>query len=291
MDEQRIRHIVEAALLAAGRPLAIADLERLFSGDAEAPPRDAIRRALAALAEDCEQRPLALQEVASGFRLQIRSTFEPWVARLWDEKPPRYSRALLETLAIIAYRQPITRSEIEEIRGVSVSTQIMRTLGEREWIRAVILPDDLILGEPCLGEMCAAFDPDRMKCLIAAQEVPRDEVESYGIFDLTDPSTTSPVMEARTLVEKPGSAEAPSTFAAVGRYVLSEDVWPLLAEAGPGADGEIQLTDAIAKLGGLHAFRFSGRRFDCGSKEGWFAATQAYRQSRIDADGPATAAE
>lgn len=137
MDDERLRRILEAALLAAGRPLSIGDLERLFEGDAERPPRDSIRRALAGLAEDWSDRSLVLREVASGFRAQVRDDYEPWVARLWEEKPPRYSRALLETLAIIAYRQPVTRSEVEDIRGVSVSTQIMRTLQEREWVRVV----------------------------------------------------------------------------------------------------------------------------------------------------------
>ncbi len=137
MENEQIKSILEAALLGAGRPLSLNDFERLFAGDADAPPRNAIRAALAELAEDWEGRCLALQEVASGFRAQVRQEYEPWVARLWDEKPPRYSRALLETLAIIAYRQPITRSEIEDIRGVSVTTQIIRTLDEREWVRVV----------------------------------------------------------------------------------------------------------------------------------------------------------
>ncbi len=137
MENEQIKPILEAALLAAGRPLSLNDFEQLFAGDADAPPRNGIRAALAELAQDWEDRCLALQEVASGFRAQVRQEYEPWVARLWDEKPPRYSRALLETLAIIAYRQPITRSEIEDIRGVSVSTQIIRTLDEREWVRVV----------------------------------------------------------------------------------------------------------------------------------------------------------
>lgn len=132
-----IKRILEAALLVAGRPLAITDFEKLFGGSTEAPPRNAIRSALAELAADWSGRSLVLQEVASGWRAQVGSEFEPWIARLWDEKPPRYSRALLETLAIIAYRQPMTRSEIEDIRGVSVSSQIIRTLTEREWIRVV----------------------------------------------------------------------------------------------------------------------------------------------------------
>lgn len=137
MESERLKQILEAALLAAGRPLSLNDLEAVFTDDAEAPGRDAIRAALAELAEDWEPRSLALQQVASGYRAQVRSEFEPWLARLWEEKPPRYSRALLETLAVIAYRQPITRPEIEEIRGVSISTQIMRTLEERAWVRIV----------------------------------------------------------------------------------------------------------------------------------------------------------
>lgn len=137
METERLKRILEATLLAAGRPLSVADLESILAADSEPPPRDAIRRALAELGEEWSARSLVLQEVASGFRAQVRDEFEPWVARLWEEKPPRYSRALLETLAIIAYRQPVTRSEIEDIRGVSVSTQIMRTLSERDWIRVV----------------------------------------------------------------------------------------------------------------------------------------------------------
>jgi segregation and condensation protein B len=137
LDSSRLKQILEAALLAAGRPLAIADLESLFEGDDERPGRDEIRAALGELATDWESGSMALQQVASGYRAQVRAEFEPWLRHLWDEKPPRYSRALLETLAIIAYRQPITRPEIEDIRGVSISTQIMRTLQERDWVRVV----------------------------------------------------------------------------------------------------------------------------------------------------------
>lgn len=137
MENTRLKQILEAALLAAGRPLSLAELESMFTDGGEAPERDAIRAALAEIADDWQSRSLALQQVASGWRAQVRTEFEPWLARLWEEKPPRYSRALLETLAVIAYRQPITRPEIEEIRGVSISTQIMRTLQERQWVRVV----------------------------------------------------------------------------------------------------------------------------------------------------------
>jgi segregation and condensation protein B len=128
--------IVEAALLAAGKPLTVAQLGALFE-DHERPSNDEIRAALADARERCEGRGYELVEVASGFRFQVREQFSQWVTRLWQERPQKYSRALLETLALIAYRQPITRGEIEEIRGVAVSTNIIRTLHEREWIRAV----------------------------------------------------------------------------------------------------------------------------------------------------------
>ncbi|WP_018231603.1 SMC-Scp complex subunit ScpB [Thioalkalivibrio thiocyanodenitrificans] len=136
MDHDLLKKIIEGALLAANRPLSVEQLERLFEGDGH-PDRAAIRSALGQLSEDCDDRGYELKEVASGFRFQVRETVAPWVSRLWEERPPRYTRALLETLALIAYRQPITRAEIEEIRGVAVSTQIVRTLTEREWVRVV----------------------------------------------------------------------------------------------------------------------------------------------------------
>ena len=128
--------ILEAALLAAGRPLSLADLENLF-GEAERPPPGDFRRALTELAEDCRSRPIELIQVASGYRLQVRQAFSPWVSRLFEARGDRYSRALLETLSIIAYRQPATRGDIEDIRGVAVSASIIDTLLERGWIRAV----------------------------------------------------------------------------------------------------------------------------------------------------------
>ncbi|WP_136253659.1 SMC-Scp complex subunit ScpB [Onishia niordana] len=128
--------ILEAALLAAGEPLSTERLESLFD-DHERPPRGDLREALGRLGERLESGALELVETASGFQLRIRQRLSPWVSRLWDERPQRYSRALLETLALIAYRQPVTRGDIEEVRGVAVSTSIMRTLTERGWIRVV----------------------------------------------------------------------------------------------------------------------------------------------------------
>lgn len=136
MSEQGIKHIVEAVLMAAGKPLNLDQILAVF-GDGERPERDALRAALAELQQDYAERGLELVEVASGYRMQVTQDMEPWVSRLTEDKPARYSRALLETLALVAYRQPITRGEIEDIRGVSVSTSIMKTLQEREWVRIV----------------------------------------------------------------------------------------------------------------------------------------------------------
>ena len=136
MDTTNLKRILEAALLASPHPLSLPQLGSLFS-DAEQPGPEAIAQAIEALILDDEHRGVALVEVASGFRYQVRADVHPWVARLWTERPGKYSRALLETLALIAYRQPITRPEIEQIRGVMVSSNIIRTLEEREWIRVV----------------------------------------------------------------------------------------------------------------------------------------------------------
>jgi len=136
MEATEIKHFVEAALLAAGRPLSIDQLQNLFDGRT-APEKAEIRQAIASLNEEYEERGIVVAEVASGFRMQIRSTMADRLQKLWEDRPPRYSRALFETLALIAYRQPITRGDIEDIRGVSVSSNIMRQLLERDWIRVV----------------------------------------------------------------------------------------------------------------------------------------------------------
>ncbi|WP_208454482.1 UTP--glucose-1-phosphate uridylyltransferase [Jannaschia marina] len=142
----------------------------------------------------------------------------------------------------------------------------------------VILPDDLMLGPPCLAEMADAFVPGDMRSLIAAQEVPRDRVSSYGIFDCTPGEAAA--TPARGLVEKPDPDDAPSRLAAVGRYVLDPSVFDTLRDTEPGTGGEIQLTDAIASTGAIHAFRFSGTRFDCGNPDGIVDATLAVQQMR-----------
>lgn len=137
MEHDKLKQIIEAALMAAGSALKLDQIMSLFEGDETPPGEEEVLAAIHGLMEDCAQRGVELKEVSSGFRFQARQEFSPWVQRLWEERPQRYSRALLETLALIAYRQPITRAEIEEVRGVSVSSTIIKTLQEREWIRVV----------------------------------------------------------------------------------------------------------------------------------------------------------
>jgi segregation and condensation protein B len=137
MDETEIKYVIEAALLAAGRPLTLDRLAELFTSKGPGVERATLKRVLDALATDYAGRGIELAEVSSGYRIQVRRTMSDWLMPLWEEKAPRYTRALLETLALVAYRQPITRAEIEEVRGVVVSTNIMRTLLERGWVRVV----------------------------------------------------------------------------------------------------------------------------------------------------------
>jgi segregation and condensation protein B len=136
MNDQYVRNVIEAALLAAGRPLASDELVTLFD-ERDGSNADEVRAAIDALRSDYETRGLELVEVASGYRIQIRASVAQPVSRLWQERPTKYSRALLETLALVAYRQPITRGEIEQIRGVTVNPNIIKTLLERSWIRVV----------------------------------------------------------------------------------------------------------------------------------------------------------
>ena len=135
-NSNKLKQIIEGLLLAAGKPLSLSAIAEVFNEE-ERPADEELRAALAQIAEDCEGRGFELREVASGFRFQVRQELSEWISRLWEEKPQRYTRALLETLALVAYRQPITRGDIEEIRGVSVSSTIIRTLLDREWIRVV----------------------------------------------------------------------------------------------------------------------------------------------------------
>jgi len=154
MDKLEIKYFVESALLAAGRPLSVDQLQKLFDGRAE-PEKSEIREAIQGLVDEYEGRGITVAEVASGFRIQVKASMADRLQKLWEERPPRYSRALFETLALVAYRQPVTRGEIEEIRGVSVSSNIVRTLIERDWVRVIGHRD--VPGRPELFGTTRAF--------------------------------------------------------------------------------------------------------------------------------------
>jgi segregation and condensation protein B len=218
-----LRHIVEAALLAAGRPLSIETLQGLF-GEIGGPDRSELRAALQQLAEDYRGRGIEIVEVASGWRIQVGQACSPWVSRLWDERPARYSRALMETLALIAYRQPITRGEIEDIRGVAVSSNIIKTLMEREWIRVVGQRD--VPGRPSLyGTTREFLDYFGLRSL---DELPtlaelRDLDEINRELDLEDPVTPAAAAGAEPEagqapgVPAPGAEQSQTDAAPAGR--------------------------------------------------------------------------
>lgn len=221
MDTADLKRILEAALLASPHPLSLPQLGALFN-DAEQPGPDAIAQAVEALSIDAEHRGVALVEVASGFRYQVRPEVHPWVARLWSERPSKYSRALLETLALIAYRQPITRPEIEQIRGVVVSSNIIRTLEEREWIRVVGHRD--LPGRPALfGTTRTFLDYFNLRSLDALPPLAdiRDLDEMLPQFDFeTAPAHADggPAVAApspATAAEAEASADAPEGTAPV----------------------------------------------------------------------------
>jgi segregation and condensation protein B len=136
MSTNNLQAIVEAALMVAGHPLTTSALQNLFPEE-ERPDSNAIKASILAIKERFQDSGIELVEVSSGYRLQAKAELSPWLSKLWEERAPRYSRAFLETLAIIAYKQPITRAEIEEIRGVTVSSTIIKTLIEREWVRVI----------------------------------------------------------------------------------------------------------------------------------------------------------
>ena len=137
MKTKQLKNIIEAALLAADHPLTVEQLYRLFEDDEKQPSKDDIRKVVTDLMDECEGRGFELKKIASGYRYQTRVDIQPWVSKLKTERPPRYSRAFMETLALVMYRQPITRAEIEDVRGVSVSSSIFKVLLEREWVKIV----------------------------------------------------------------------------------------------------------------------------------------------------------
>lgn len=240
MQIEQLKPIIEAALLASSQPMTIPQLLELF-GEEDEVGREEVSRALEQLAEDCAHRGVELREVASGFRYQVKQDVHPWISRMWTEKPSRYSRALLETLALIAYRQPITRPEIEQIRGVVVSSNIIKTMEEREWIRVVGYRD--VPGKPALfGTTRAFLDYFNLKSL--------DELPPLSeIRDMEDPQMSIapeplPVRVARDLPIDPDEENETLVVAGEQADTIAEDTRD---EAPAPADDEttgVTVTDA-----------------------------------------------
>jgi segregation and condensation protein B len=227
-----LRNVCEAALLAAGRPLTVEQIAELFD-EAERPGAQQIRMALEALADDYAGRGIELREVATGFRVQVRPQSASIVARLWQERPAKYSRALLETLALIAYRQPITRGEIEDIRGVAVNPNIIRTLQERGWIRTVGYRE--VPGRPeLLGTTREFLDYFGLKSLDNLPTLAQlRDVENLGV-QLEFPETQATVVPAEpAALQEEASGE-----------VITEQTAAEAAEDAPAAAAEDELAEA-----------------------------------------------
>jgi len=179
MDAEQLRRIVEAALLAAGDSLDIAALQKLFDEEF-VPQRDEVQAALEDIEADCRDRGYELKRTASGYRFQVKAQYAQWIGKLWEEKPKKYSRATLETLALIAYRQPLTRGDIEQVRGVAVSSDIIRTLHDRGWIRSVGHRD--VPGRPALYATTRQF-LDNFNLQSLEQLPPLSEIRELSLID------------------------------------------------------------------------------------------------------------
>ena len=223
MEQDLIQRIVEAALMAAPQPLTLAQINALFPEDQPA-PSDSIEQAIQALRADNETRGVELVEVASGFRFQVKPEVHSWVARLWTERQTKYTRATLETLALIAYRQPITRGEIEQIRGVAVNANMVKALEEREWIRVVGHRD--VPGRPELFGTTKTFldyfglkSLDQLPPLAELKDIP--ELEPQLPFDL-NPA----VVANAALAESEADADANENNADEDDFADSDDSHP-----------------------------------------------------------------
>ncbi|OGT06252.1 MAG: SMC-Scp complex subunit ScpB [Gammaproteobacteria bacterium GWF2_41_13] len=205
----QLHYIIEGALLSAGQPLTIDKLLSLFDPHAQ-PSKAEIQNALDILAIHYQQHSFELKELASGYQLQVKAEFSPWMIKLFEEKTPRYSRALLETLVLIAYRQPITRSEIEDIRGVAVSTQIIRTLLDHEWIHVIGYRE--VPGKPALyGTTKKFLDHFGLKSLTELPTLP--EIRDLSEIEKNvEAQLTQDVAEGDTALSETEGNSAPETF-------------------------------------------------------------------------------
>ena len=232
-DPKDLASLLEALLLASGKPVSMERMAELFD-EAERPAPALLRKALEVLEKSCKGRAFELKQVASGYRLQVRERFSPWVGRLWEERPQRYSRALLETLVLIAYRQPITRGEIEEIRGVAVNSQIVKTLLEREWVRVVGHRD--VPGRPSLyattRQFLDYFNLKSLEDLPSLSEI-RDLDEMNPVLNLGgdeeglgEPDTDAPIPD-----NPDAATEDAATEDSLEEFVEGEDAFEVIEDS------------------------------------------------------------
>lgn len=236
MSQEKIKNIIEAALMVSPKPLSIAAIMSLFESEQTfAVERDDVRAAIEELQQDYLGRGVELAEIASGFRFQARDEYASWVNHLFDERPPRYSRALLETLAIIAYRQPITRGEIEEIRGVSVSGTIIKTLFEREWIKGVGHRD--VPGKPELLVTTRAFldyfNLKKLSDLPALADIKDFDSINPDLFDALEAESTNDTEKSADLTEQDSNEVAEEAVDAIETESEAEDVIESVEEQEP----------------------------------------------------------
>lgn len=210
-EPRELAPLLEAFLLASGKPQSMERLFELFE-EGERPEPAVFKKALTILGKSCDGRAFELKEVASGYRLQIREKFSPWVGRLWEERPQRYSRAMLETIALIAYRQPITRGEIEDVRGVAVNSQIVKTLMEREWIRIVGYRD--VPGKPAMFATTKAFlDHFNLKNLDDLPPLAElRELEPDPVLDFDDAPVPAALQELADASAEPEEPKEETSF-------------------------------------------------------------------------------
>ncbi len=243
MSQPELKSILEAVLMAAGSPMTLDNLQSVFPED-QAPEKAELRAALEQLQAEYESHAIDLVEVASGYRFQVRQEMEPWVSKLWEERPAKYTRALLETLALVAYRQPITRAEIEDVRGVSVSSSIVKTLQDREWIRIVGHRD--VPGRPAMYATTKEFlDYFGLKSL---DELPtlaelRDIDSINAELDLDVPGVPMTVVEGHGVEAEEGETEpaAPPELAVVDGDLPDHGPEPV----EPDADSESEPSSTL----------------------------------------------
>jgi len=222
MTNEQLKRIFEGAIMASGQPMSIERLIELFDEEQQ-PSKETVREILMELAQDYANHSIELKELASGFTFQVKAEYSPWISKIWEERPGRYSRALLETLALIAYRQPITRAEIEDIRGVAVSSHIIKTLQEREWVRIVGYRD--VPGKPGLYATTRQFldhfnlkTLDELPPLTAITQLPEGDIATLS------GQVQEELSESSIAQESSDAAEATGDIETVEQEIMQEEV-------------------------------------------------------------------